>query len=386
MKAIIIGGGIGGLTTAIALRKAGIDAEIYERAPEIKEAGAGIALWPNALKALYQLKLESALDSVSCSSPAAEVRSSDGTVLSRTSAAEMANQFGVSLAIVHRAEFVDMLREAAADIPIRLGHRFRSLEQDARGATVHFENGQHATGDVVIGADGLRSAVRACLGFPIQLHYTGYAAWRAVVPYDTSRIVAGETLGHGCRFGMAPLRGNRVYWYATLNMPEYSATFPRGTKPTMLELFGRWHNPIPEIIHATAARDILHTPVYDRDPDGRWGFGRVTLLGDAAHAMTPDLGQGACQAIEDAMVLARCMADARSVADGLRCYAAERFPRTSAIVEGSRRVARIGQVETPLLCRLRDGILRAMPAWATLRQLAPIVGYERHLWAGGSAL
>ena len=144
-------------------------------------------------------------------------------------------------------------------------------------------------------------------------------------------------------------------------------------------MFGTWHDPIPAILETADAAAILRNDIYDRDPLDRWGSGRITLLGDAAHPMTPNLGQGACQAIEDALVLARCLAGGSDAGASLRRYESDRVSRTASIVNASRRVGRIGQVESPIICRLRDGLLRLAPRSLTYRNLAPVVGYEGHL-------
>ena len=171
--------------------------------------------------------------------------------------------------------------------------------------------GRRAQADVVVGADGLRSAVRASLGIPGEIRYAGYTAWRGIAPFRTAGLLAGETLGCGQRFGLVPIAGDRVYWYATDNVPEGGREESERAKVRLAGMFSRWHAPIPALIEATPAAAILRNDISDRDPVDRWGAGRVTLLGDAAHPMTPNLGQGGCQAIEDALVLARCLARRR---------------------------------------------------------------------------
>jgi 2-polyprenyl-6-methoxyphenol hydroxylase-like FAD-dependent oxidoreductase len=378
MRVIIVGGGIGGITAAIALKQQGIDVEVYERAAELKEVGAGVSLWPNALKALHQLGMKDRLDSMSFVSQHAGVRRATGAILSRTSAHEFVRRFGLPMTVFHRAELLNALLQAAHDVPIHRAHECQDIEHHADGVTVHFTNGTTANGDLLVGADGLRSVVRERLQVPGALRYAGCTAWRGIAPFETAGLIGGETLGCGQTFGLGSITNNRVYWYATAHAPAGQREAPAAAKARLVDVYAAWHQPIPAIIEATDAATILRNDIYDRDPVDQWGAGRVTLLGDAAHPMTPNLGQGACQAIEDALVLARCIADGSGAAS-LRRYESERIPRTASMVTGSRRVGQIGHIQAPALCRLRDLALRLTPISMTYRQLGPIVGYEGHL-------
>lgn len=379
MRTIVIGAGIGGLTGALALKQKGIDVAVYERSAVLADVGAGISLWPNALKALYQLGLRPALDGVSFVSMDGALRSKDGTILSRTTADQFIARLGLPVVVFHRADLLAVLVDAARDIPIHTGHECRDLEDAADGVIVRFANGASAASDVLVGADGLRSVVRDRLGVPGALRYSGYTAWRGIAPFDTAGLMAGETLGPGQRFGLAPIHGNRVYWYATDNVPEGQREPPLETKTRLMRLFADWHEPIPELIRSTGEEAILRNDIYDRDPAARWGSGRVTLLGDAAHPMTPNLGQGACQAIEDALVLAHHLSIGPDIASSLRRYEAERIPRTRSIVTASRRVGALFQVESRTFCRLRDAMLRLTPTSLTYRSLKELGGYQAHL-------
>lgn len=378
-KAIVVGSGIAGLTAAIALKRTGVDVEIFERTPRRRIAPGAVVLWPNALKALRQLGLDEATAALGFVNPSMEVRRLSGTVLSRVLSEDMVREFGAAPAVFHQAELLHALREAAQGIPIHACHRWLRISQDAYGVAVDYGRRPPVTGDVLVGADGLRSSVRASLGLPVAPRYAGYGAWHAVVSFDTARIVAGETLGRGHRFGLVPMSGNRVYWYATMNVPEHAHASTGDERQALLEVFRSWHDPIPQLLRRTDTASIRYRAVYDRVPDGRWGLGRTTLLGDAAHPMTPSLGLGASQAIEDALVLARCLADGRSAEQSLRRYEIERMERTGPLVDLSRRVGQIGQLRVPAFCVLRDLALRATRTSTTLRRLGPVIGYEGHL-------
>jgi FAD-dependent urate hydroxylase len=378
MRIIIVGAGIGGITAAIALKQRGLDVEVYERAAEIKEVGAGISLWPNALKALHQLGMEAVLEPMSVVSDGGAIRRATGTVLSRLSASGFIHRFGLPVMVFHRAELLNALVHAARNVPIHLGHECRHIEQDADSVTIHFANGTSARGDLLVGADGLHSVVRERLRIQGELRYSGYTAWRGITSFETAGLIGGETLGCGRRFGLVPISNNRVYWYATDNLPAGEQEAPAAAKARLIEMFNSWHQPIPAVLEATDAPMILRNDIYDRDPVDRWGSGRVTLLGDSAHPMTPNLGQGACQAIEDALVLARCVVDASGAAS-LRRYESERTVRTRTIVLASRRVGQLFQMEGQVVCGLRDLAIRLTPLAMTYRQFHSVAGYEGHL-------
>jgi 2-polyprenyl-6-methoxyphenol hydroxylase-like FAD-dependent oxidoreductase len=379
MRAIVIGGGIGGLAVAVALRRRGIEGAVYEKSAAPREVGAGISLWPNAVKALRKIGLGDALDTISMVSEESALRRWTGAYISRTRTEEMERRFGGGVIAVHRVELLDMLLTEVGSANIQLGYACTGIEEDATGVTATFANGATARGDLLIGADGIRSAVRELLGHRDPLRFSGYTAWRAVVAFDSSAMVPGETWGPGARFGMLPIQHDRVYWYATRNTPEGARDPEGGAKKTLLSMFEGWHDPIEELIRATSAPDILRNDIYDRDPMPSWGNGRVTLLGDAAHAMTPNLGQGACQAIEDALELAHFLSVKAGVESALKAYEASRIPRTRAIVLDSRRLGDIAQIENRILCRLRDTALQLTPTSVTYNHLAPVLSYEKHL-------
>jgi len=216
--------------------------------------------------------------------------------------------------------------------------------------------------------------VRRALGLAGATRYAGYVAWRALARFDLAGDAAVEVWGRGRRFGYARLPGGLAYWYATRNSPPDAET-SASRKADVAAEFARWHAPVPALIEATDATSILRHDIVDRPPSKRWGRGRVTLLGDAAHAMTPNLGQGACQAIEDAVVLARELAATSDVASALRAYEKARIPRTSAIVRESWRIGRAGQLEGRVACALRDLAVQKIPAAAHRRSVERVQGW-----------
>jgi 2-polyprenyl-6-methoxyphenol hydroxylase-like FAD-dependent oxidoreductase len=378
MKVLIVGGGIGGLTAGIALRKEGIDADVYERSPILREVGAGISLWPNAVKALVQLGLGEHLRSISRQNAEFSLRRTNGAVIACTPTRDLERRFGGGILIFHRAELLEILAQSFGSGRLHLGSTCTQIEEHASGMRAQFANGETAEADVLIGADGLNSFIRTWLGKEERIRYSGYTAWRSIVRFDGSRILPAETWGCGRRFGILPTRDGQVYWYAASNAPEGEHDSDRGPTETLLELFKGWHEPIETLIRASGTK-VLRNDIYDREPARSWGRGRVTLLGDAAHPMTPDLGQGACQAIEDALELAKFLHSELSPEAGLKAYEASRVPRTRSVVLTSRRTGRIGQLSSPFLCCMRNSVFRLIPNGVHLRSMAPIVAYDRHL-------
>jgi len=291
----------------------------------------------------------------------------------------VAARFGSPPLIVHRAQFQAALTDALGRDHLVLGARLASITVGGDGAAARFADGRVVRGDLLVGADGIRSTVRQQLVPAIAPRYAGYTAWRAIVPFDHARVPRwGESWGRGARFGVAPVGRDRVYLFATANAPaggDRVAT-PEGRKADLLARFGDWHDPIPALLAATEPAAILRNDIEDLPPLPAWGTGPVTLLGDAAHAMTPNLGQGACQALEDAAVLGACLGDGGDPVLALRRYEAVRRPRTVAIQRRSRQIGVVGQWANPLACVLRDRMLRLLPEEGRLRQLDPILGYQ----------
>jgi 2-polyprenyl-6-methoxyphenol hydroxylase-like FAD-dependent oxidoreductase len=376
MRAIIIGGGIGGLTTAIALQKAGIEAHVYERASQICEVGAGISLWTNAIRVLDALGLGKQIRSLALANAAGSIRDWRGKTISSVSIEGLEKQFGTAIAVVHRAALIEILLKALPSDGIHLGCELTDFSQDAGGVTAQFVNHEIAKGEVLIGADGLRSTVRSHLFNDGPPQYSGYTAWRAVLDFNRPGLAPSETWGPGRRFGIVPMTDGRVYWFATQNAKEGERDHPGQAKARLLQLFAGWHAPVESILEATEDSAIVRNDIYDRNPIPRWSKNRVTLLGDAAHPTTPNLGQGGCQAIEDAVVLAACLTTTANVDAALRQYETRRDSRTREIVLASRRIGALAQLENPILSFLRNLIISATPKSVSNRQLNSVVSFE----------
>jgi len=371
MRAVIVGGGIGGLATAIALARADLDVQVFERAAEIREVGAGISLWSNAIRALEQLGVRQTIDGAAVPYEAAGLRAADGAIISAISAEELHRLLGIPVVVVHRADLLDALLAAVPSSSICFGAVCTGLTDRGHHVEVEFADGRRVHGDMVVGADGLYSVVREALHGREAPTYSGCSAWRAVVPFDGSRIRASETWGAGNLFGQVPIRGNRVYWYAAMNVPAGGRS--SHPKAELRSVFGGWHPPIADLIDAADDRTILRSDIYDRPVRKTWGRGRITLVGDAAHPMTPFLGQGACQALEDAVALGRCVAGGGDVSSALREYERQRSPRANAFVTRSRRVGQIARLRHPLLVAMRNALLSRISPIAQARQIAKMI-------------
>jgi 2-polyprenyl-6-methoxyphenol hydroxylase-like FAD-dependent oxidoreductase len=376
MKAIIIGAGIGGLATALSLQKQGIESVIYERAAEVRADGAGLSIWANALRVLDYLGVYEELAAKSAIQGKGGLYTAKGAILSQ--AENDSSSIDTTLAlVVHRSDLHEALLKPLK-MPICTGREFSHYEQLDETVRVHFKDGTSETADILIAADGLYSGVRLQMQPKSLPVYSGYGAWRAVVNFDYSKVSDywGESWGKGQRFGIAPIGENRIYWFATNNLPAEKRFTGAESKAHLLRQFADWHDPIPELIAATSAESILYHPIYDIEPLQHWVNGRVALLGDAAHAMTPNMGQGACQAIEDAYALGHLLGSSTSITMALAQYEALRMPRAASIMTRSRQIGKVGQVTNPLLCWLRDTAMKLLPSSAQEDALNAVIHYN----------
>ena len=358
----IIGGGIGGLTAALAFQQFGFQAEVFEQAPALLDVGAAIAIWPNAMRVLERLRLSEKI--LEKAGVIQEIRwlDQDGFLINRVS-------IPPSVAL-HRADLQSTLRHALPQESIHLDHAFvKYNEQDDKIISM-FANGHSVEADFLIGADGIHSDVRSQFindGDPV---YRGYTVWRGISPVVPALIppeTAVEIHGRGKRFGIGPVGFGRVGWWATSNTTDMD---------DLASLFAGWYRPVLELIEATPQKSILKTRALDREPIKKWGSGRMTLLGDAIHPTTPNLGQGGCLAIEDAFVLARCFENYGAVEEALRSYERLRYKRTAAITKYSRYYGAAGQWENELARGLRKTALTLVPEFITRRIMRIVFDYD----------
>ncbi|HEY6904524.1 MAG TPA: FAD-dependent monooxygenase [Candidatus Acidoferrales bacterium] len=348
MRAVIIGAGIGGLAAALALRRIGIETLVIEQVVTIREVGAGLSIWPNAVNALRELGLEATVVASASVIERNLVRTPAGRLISRTEFGAISRAANVPCVCIHRAVLQKILLDSLPPASVRAAARCSRFDD----STAILDSGERISADILIGADGISSVIRDGLYGAEAPRYAGYTCWRGIrddngVLPDGSALLA---IGAGSQFGLWPCGRGQLYWFLTKNAP-------RGTTQTKAEavaLCRNWAAPIPEIVERTPAEAILQNDIVDRPPM-RWrGRGHVTLLGDAAHASTPNLGQGACQALEDAVVLAHCLSGTRPIEAALRKYERLRIPRTTAIVRNSWRSGKILQLDSPALESFRN--------------------------------
>ncbi|MFB1482156.1 FAD-dependent monooxygenase [Corallococcus sp. RDP092CA] len=373
---LIAGAGIGGLTLACALQRAGLHATVFERADALRPVGAGLIVQMNASVALRRIGL---CDAVVAEGERAErtvILEPTGAPITRVDARSLQAELDAPMVALHRARLQAVLRaHAGPEDAVRLGVAVTGFQDDGERVTVTLSDGGTLTGDVLVGADGLRSSVRTGLLGARPTRYSGYTSWRGVCA-GAELVQAGhftETWGRGARFGVVPIGHGEVYWYATLNAPAGAEDAPGQTLAVLQERFKGWHAPIARLLAATSPERVLRTDIHDRPPVRRWSRGRVTLLGDAAHPMTPNLGQGGCQAIEDGVVLGECLAAPGRVEDALRAYEARRVKRANTLVVRSLQVGRVAQWESGLACFVRDALFRRVPESTARRQLRTLV-------------
>ncbi|MET8867584.1 FAD-dependent monooxygenase [Nonomuraea sp. NPDC004580] len=361
MKVIIVGGGIGGLATAVAFHRRGRQVEVLERAAAFTEVGAGLTIQPNGLRALDAVGLGERLRAGGLADPPAGIRGRRGDWLVRNDAEDLKRRFGAWVT-VHRAALVDLLRAAVPPEALRPGIDVRHVHPDG---TVHHSEGT-STADLVVGADGVHSVTRRSL-WPDHPgpRYVGYTTWRFLAPPQPVKGSA-ETWGSGERFGYVRMPDGRVYCYAMANAPA-------GSRIGLDELRGRfagWHDPIPALLGSAREEAVLQHDTYELPALPAYVRGNVAVLGDAAHAMTPNLGQGACQALEDAVTLARAV-DTLGVRPGLAAYDSARRPRTQQIARRSRQAGAAAHWTSTPLTTLRDAVLPLLPYALFDRSLTP---------------
>lgn len=345
-RAIIIGAGIAGITTALAFQHVGIDVAVFERAEELREVGSGLPLWSNALRAFHTLGLTNVVESLGQSVIGGGVTTWQGERVIDVNTEELLERLGTINIVFHRAELLSALLTVLGTQNVFLGMTYVGCTQDETGVIASFADGTVVRGDLLVGADGLHSCVRSHIAMATKPRYAGYTCWRGIAQ-TTGTDIETWAWGKGAQFGIAPMSKGRAYWFAQRSALE-----------------------------GQAETSLLRNDVYEGPLLSHWSRDRVTLLGDAAHTMTPNLGQGACVAIEDAVTLAECLKTETNVTTGLRVYEKRRVNRANTIARLAGFIGQAVQLEKPLAASLRDAVLKKIPPRVLLQQLTWILEYQ----------
>lgn len=341
LKVIIVGAGMGGLTAALAMQQLGYDVEIYDRAQRLEQAGAAISLWSNGVKVLNRLGLGREIAAIGGRMEGMTYRRSTGELLTDFCFEPLVRRVGQRPYPVSRADLQQMLLAAVGPERVRLGHTCVGVEEDDQAATAVFEGGHRATGDLVVGADGTHSTIRDhVLGRATRRRYAGYVNWNGLVPADPAFGPEGRWVVHvgaGQRASVMPVGDRRLYFFFDVPLPLGLDGRRERYREELSRHFDGWAPPVRALIERLDPERTNRIEIHDIEPLPRLVRGRLALLGDAAHSTTPDLGQGGCQAMEDAWVLGNVLCTTnRSVPDALSRYEAARLSRTAGVVLRAR--------------------------------------------------
>ncbi len=374
-RVLIAGAGVGGLCAAAALLQRGIDVEVYEQAPALKEVGAGVQLSANGTRVLHALGMSEALRALSCEAQGKEIRHwKTGETWKLFDLGPLSiERFGFPYFTVYRPDLLEVLEEAVRALKpdaIRLGERVAGFDQHASGVTLHLESGAQVSGSVLVGADGVHSRVRQGLFGADRAQFSGVVAWRAVVPMaqlpgHMARMVGSNWVGPGGHIVHYPLRAGRLMnFVGALERADWQVESwsHRGSQNELARDFAGWHDDIQSFIGQIESPNKWALMV--RPPLERWSVGRVTLLGDASHSMLPFLAQGAVMALEDGYVLARCLAQF-APEEALVRFERARLARTTRVVEGA--AANMWRFHNPALADLQEGRHFIEQEWAGAR-------------------
>ncbi|KUJ64194.1 monooxygenase [Streptomyces albus subsp. albus] len=378
-RAVVIGAGVGGLTAAAALHQQGWSVTVLERAATLEAVGAGIALAANAQRALDVIGLGREVRALDAWHTDGGLRTPRGRWLSRTDSQAAARRYGDPIVLLHRATLIGLLLSRLPEGTVVTGTAATLIDPGAAEHPARVGAGdQEFEADLVIGADGINSRTRAVLfpGHPGPV-YTGRTSWRVVVPALDRTFLPHETWGRGMMWGSQPLKDGRVYAYAAATAPPGGHAVDE--RAELRRRFGNWHRPVPDILDAADPAAVLRHDIHAMTtPLPAYHRGRTVLLGDAAHAMPPNLGQGGNQAIEDAVVLAHHLADGNPPGAALAAYTRDRLPRTMGVVRRSLRAGRLATMDSLPGVLLRNGAFTAaalLAPGAALRALDGIADW-----------
>ncbi|WMN59609.1 FAD-dependent monooxygenase [Pseudoalteromonas xiamenensis] len=368
MTGIIIGAGIGGLSSAIALQAKNIDVEVFDATPLLTVVGAGILLPPNAMAVLEQYQLADQIESIGYPVHSFSILDYKGKSITRSSSCyQVANREYHTIAL-HRGVLQQVLLNAFGKEKVHTGHECVRVKVASEGVGVDFNNSVSKRGDFLIGADGIHSVIRKQLFPSSALRYSGQRCWRGIANFSLSSKWLNqftEIWGNGSRFGFVQISNDQVYWYATLYQKNVNITDSECPSDILLREFCHYCAPVLELIRHTPPEALIDSFLHDLSPLAQWYQKSIVLIGDAAHAMTPNLGQGGAQAIEDSFVLAEQLAQYESPAKAFQQFQTVRFKKVRQVVSLSWQIGKATNLSNPWVCAARNRLVR---------QFSPISG------------
>lgn len=377
MKALIVGGGIGGLCAAVALQKKGIEVLVFEQAPELKEVGAGLSIAPNGMQVLKRLELVEEIISKGITIDSASITDSRGKSISTVDNTVFKRKFGYAPVAIHRFTLQHILLKQLPEHQVLAGKKFARYQETENGIEAHFEDGSVYQGDFLIGADGIKSGVRKQLLGEVQLRYSGQTCWRGIaemtLPTDEKNTFQEIWMNRaGLRSAYVQINDHQVYWYVTICSAPGGHEESDKTKTYLKELTKDVASRIHEVIDHTNDTLIIRNDLNDFLPMETWSKGKVVLIGDAAHATTPNLGQGANQAMESAYYLAECLAGSLGIQAAFLQYQNTRKPKAHLVTKRSWQFGKISNFSSPFMMALVKTLVRYSPKSATLKEFEKI--------------
>lgn len=379
MKAAIIGAGIGGLATAIALQQAGIDFEIFEAAPELKPVGAGIVMASNAMQVFQRLGIENKIEAAGLEIVNAYGVDQNFKLISGLRVKEkIAPRYGIGSYAFHRGRLQQVLLGEIDNKRIHLNKKLTTLVQDHQKISFSFDDGSVTESDLVIGADGIKSSVRKNIFGDVPLRYAGQTCWRGMTKFSLPtemKFNSYEMWGKekGLRFGFVPTAQDEVYYFTTFFADANGKDNPKQLKKDLFQKYSCFGKVSIELIESTPEENIIRSDINDFVPISQWWKGKVALLGDAAHATTPNLGQGGCQAVEDAYVIAKCLRGNSTIEKAFEQYQNIRYEKAVHVVNLSWSFGKMTNIGNPFLQSLRNGFMRLMPGSMAIKQFDKIL-------------
>lgn len=367
-KVIIIGAGIAGLTAGISLEKMGFKVAVYEAHSKIQGIGAGLGLASNAIKALDYLDLSEGIAAIGTHVTASHIRDSKGKTIAIADA-RLTAAFDNRNYAIHRKDLHDYLFSKIREGCVFSHKKLTHFTQTETEVFVEFADGTSDTAHFLIAADGVGSFIRQQLNPHAIPRYAGYTCWRGIIQNPNLTLTdSSETWGAQGRFGHVSLPNHLIYWYACINTTH--AEVRQYSLEDLRANFKDYYQPIPSILNHTDIAQVLQHDILDIKPLKQFAYNRILLIGDAAHATTPNMGQGACMALEDVAVLIYTLRQEPNVTEAFKLFEKKRLKRTSYIIRTSKNMGKVAQLENPLLIKIRNGLFRNMPKWFVKRQMS----------------